>query len=151
MKQNEPDASTLADIKINVKLKLAALWTSLMCLYIYADFFDGMTPASIERSQNLETPVGPLTPTLLLIFSLILIVPSCMIFLSVFLKPKLSKWLNIIVATLWCSMSVMLLIDTIGSDWYRFYAIYQAIEIILFAMIVWQAWKWPRASGTELK
>ncbi|MGK0387259.1 MAG: hypothetical protein ACI849_001883 [Patiriisocius sp.] len=129
---------------VAVKIKLAALWASIMSLYIYADFFDGMTPRSIEMSQNLETPVGPLTPNLLLIFSLILIIPSCMMFLSVFLKPIINKWINIIVASLWSIMSFISLINTISSEWYQFYALFQASEIVIFGMIVWQAWIWPK-------
>jgi hypothetical protein len=64
----------LINSKIDIKVKLALLWASIMFLYIYADFFDAMTPASIEMSNNLQTPVGPLTPGLLMIFSVILII-----------------------------------------------------------------------------
>ena len=133
----------LENLKIDIKIKLASLWTTLMFLYIYADFFDGMTPSSIENFGNLQTPVGPLTPWLLVIFSIILIIPSSMIFLSVFLKPKINKWINIVIAVLWSIMSIILLIDTIDSEWYKFYALYQIVEIFILSMIVWQAWKWP--------
>ncbi|MEM7484599.1 MAG: DUF6326 family protein [Bacteroidota bacterium] len=133
--------------KPNIKLKLTSLWTALMFLYVYADFFDEKTPASIESFGNLQTPIGPLTPELLLIFSVILIIPSCMIFLSVFLSPRINKWLNIVIALLWSIMSFALLIDTIGSDWYKFYALYQIVEIFILFMIVWQALTWPKVES----
>lgn len=38
----------LEDIKVNVKLKLAALWASFMFLYIYVDYFHLFMPGSIE-------------------------------------------------------------------------------------------------------
>jgi len=38
----------LEDIKVNVKLKLAALWTSFMFLYIYVDYFHLYMPGSLE-------------------------------------------------------------------------------------------------------
>ena len=59
----------LVNSKIDIKIKLALLWTTIMFLYIYADFFEAMTPASKEMAKNLETPVGPVTPELLILFS----------------------------------------------------------------------------------
>ena len=38
----------LEDIKISLKLKLAALWASFMFLYIYVDYFHLYMPGSIE-------------------------------------------------------------------------------------------------------
>ena len=40
--------NALEDIKVNVKLKLAALWTSFMFLYIYVDYFALYMPGKIE-------------------------------------------------------------------------------------------------------
>ncbi len=134
----------LKNSKVDVKIKLAALWATLMFFYTYADFFDGMTPSSIENFGSMQTPVGPLTPGLLVIFSILLIIPSAMIFLSVFLKPILNKWINVVIAALWSMMSIGLLVDTIGSEWYRFYALYQIVEIGVLLMIVWQALQWPK-------
>ena len=134
----------LVNSKIDVKIKLAVLWTALMFYYVYADFFDSMTPSSIENFGSLQTPVGPLTPLLLVIFSVILIIPSSMIFLSVFLKPKINKWLNIVSAVLWSRRAWRLFIDTMNSEWYKFYALYQVVEIIILGMIFWQALKWPK-------
>ena len=132
--------------KIDTKLKLAILWTTLMFLYVYADFFDGMTPSSIEMSKNLETPIGPLTPLLLILFSIILIVPTLMIILSIFLRPRINRVVNIIIATLWASMSVVLFFDTFNSEWHLFYALFQFIELTIFIIIIWQAYKWPKQS-----
>jgi hypothetical protein len=39
----------LEDIKVNVKLKLAALWASLMFLYIYVDYFGLYKPDYINN------------------------------------------------------------------------------------------------------
>ncbi len=142
----------LEDLKVHTKIKLALLWTSLMFLYIYCDYFDMMTPGNIESKINLSTPVGPVTPRLLVIFSLILIVPSLMICLSVLLKPRLNKWLNIIVAIIWSSMSFIILVwDLTGGSlpWSAFYDLYQVVEIIILALIVWHAWKWPKSNPTS--
>ena len=59
MTKNNLDSKRLVDYKVNVKLKLASLWTVLMFLYIYADYFELMTPGTIEKMMNLESPLIP--------------------------------------------------------------------------------------------
>ncbi|MFH6770288.1 DUF6326 family protein [Gaetbulibacter aquiaggeris] len=137
-------SKSLTNYSINIKIKLAALWTSLMFLYIYADFFQLMTPKKLERMMNLETPMGPTSPQILVIFSVILIIPALMIFLSIFLKPQINKWLNIIIALIYTSMSILIIVSTIGDNWHTFYVLFNFVETILFAIIILQAWKWPR-------
>ncbi|SHJ20831.1 DUF6326 family protein [Aquimarina spongiae] len=136
----------LRDYKVNTKTKLATHWACLMSLYIYADYFELKIPGKIEEVMKLKTPVGDATPELLVIFSLILIVPSLMIVLSVILKPKINKWLNIIVALLWASMSVLIVIGEINDigGWYSFYLLYQFAELFVFGSIVWHAWRWAK-------
>ncbi len=112
--------------KIDIRVKLASLWTALIFLYVYADYFDGLTSSTQEMVKNLETPLGPLTPELLLLFSVITIVPSSMIFLSIFLKPKINRILNMVIPVLWSSMSVLLLLILliqIGISFMRFFSL----------------------------
>lgn len=140
-------SKALLDYKVNVKIKLAALWTSLMSFYIYADFFHLMVPGKIEALSNQRSSIGEIDPMTLLIFSLILLVPAAMIFLSVFLIPKINRWLNIIVAIIWSSMSWIIIVWDGGDigGWYTFYFLYQIVEVIILGMIVWCAWKWPKS------
>ena len=136
----------LIDSKVNTKSKLAAHWACLMSLYIYADYFELKIPGKIEEVMNLKTPVGHATPGLLVVFSLILIVPSLMIVLSVVLKPKINKWLNLSVALLWASMSLLIVIGEINDigGWYSFYLLYQFAELFVFGSIIWLAWRWQK-------
>lgn len=138
-------SKSLINYNVNIKIKLAALWTSLMFLYIYADFFQLMTPKKLEKMIDLKTPMGPTSPEILVIFSVILIIPSLMIFLSVFLRTKINKWLNICIASLYASMSILIIISTLGSEWHTFYILFNLIEVFVFAMIIFQAWNWPKA------
>jgi len=138
---------SLTDYSIDIKIKLAALWTALMFLYIYADYFQLMTPEKLEKMKQLQTPMGPTSPGLLVIFSVILIVPTLMIFLSIFLKPQINKWLNIVIAFIYASMSILIVVSSIGDEWHTFYVIFNVVEILVFAIIIVQAWKWPRANN----
>ena len=140
------NGKALENYKINVKLKLSLLWASLMFLYIYADYFELMTPGKLEKMIQLKTPMGPTSPDLLLIFALLLIVPALMIVLSIFLTPAISKWTNIIFGVVYSTISVLIIISSIGSDWHRFYVLYNIVELFVLITIFWQAWKWPYKS-----
>ena len=100
----------LTNYNINTKIKLATLWSALMFLYVYADFFQLMTPKKLEKMMSLQTPIGPTSPEILVVFSVILIIPSFIIFLSVFLKPQINKWLNICIAALYAAMSILIIV-----------------------------------------
>ncbi|THD67586.1 hypothetical protein E7Z59_07960 [Robertkochia marina] len=134
----------LTNTRVDIKIKLALLWTSLMFLYIYADYFRLMTPEKLDNMMNLQTPMGPTTPELLVIFSGILIIPALMIVLSIMLPAKINKWMNMVVATIYASMSVMIISSSMGVEWQNFFVLFNVVELLVFTMIVVQAWKWPR-------
>ncbi len=144
MGTRKANLKSLTNYKVNTKIRLASLWTTLMFLYIYADYFRLMTPEKLEKMMKLKTPMGPTSPSLLVIFSVILIIPALMIFLSVFLKPQINKWLNIVIAILYASMSILIIVSSIGNEWQTFFVIFNFIEILIFAIILTQAFKWPR-------
>ena len=135
---------SLIDYRINVKIRLAFLWTALMFLYIYADYFELMTPGKLEKMMSLQTPVGPTSPGLLVVFSAILIIPALMIFLSIFLKPHINKRLNIFVAFLYACISILIIVSGIVHAWQTFYILFNFTELLVFALIIVQALKWPR-------
>ena len=137
-------SNSLRDYKINIKNKVAFLWTALMFLYIYADYFRLMTPKKLEKMMQLQTPIGPTTPELLIIFSGILIIPTVMIFLSVFLKPVINKWVNIIIAFLYALISILIIVSSAGNEWQAFFVLFNAMELIIFTLIIYQAWNWPK-------
>src|SRR5436190_24363333 len=97
----------LEDFKVNVKIKLAVLWTSVMFCYIYEDYFELYVPKKIERIISGESLLA--TPMKLFAASWVLIIPALMIFLSILLRPKLSRLFNIIFGT--CYTALMLWIE----------------------------------------
>lgn len=135
---------SLADVRLNVRTKLALLWATLMSLYIYADYFQLMTPHKLENMLNQKTPVGNTTPTILLIFSIVLIIPSLMIPGSFLLSASVSRWLNIIVAIIYACISVLIIIARIHQEWGGFFVLYQFVELGVFFLIIRFAWRWPK-------
>ena len=133
----------LEDVKINVKIKLAALWASVMFCYIYADYFGLYEPGKLQEILNgVFFGVGPTTQGVLLGASLMLAVPSVMIFLSVALPPVLNRWLNIVAGAAYTAI----ILKTMWG--WVFYIVYGVIEISLTSLVVWYAWRWPKVSAS---
>ncbi|MGB5202660.1 DUF6326 family protein [Eudoraea sp.] len=134
----------LENPKVNIKIKLAALWASATFCYLYGDYFELYTPDKVNSlitgDNNLDSP------TILLIASIILAIPSVMVAASIFLKPKINRILNILFGTLFTLM--MVIIGIISTDeWYLFYVFLAFLESIITALIVWYAWKWPKENN----
>jgi hypothetical protein len=135
-------ANTLEDLKVNIKLKLAALWTSLMFCYVYGDFFSLFVPGRIQRLIDGESGAGETTPVMLLLYAVLLALPALMIFFSVTLKARLNRLLNIIMGVFFTLVMILVVLTSL-SEWMIFYTFLGVIEIILTCIIVWQAIKWP--------
>ena len=126
--------ATLDDVKIHVKIKISALWTSVMFCYIYADYFGLYVPGALQRMlQGKMGPFGPTTQGVLLGTSIMLAIPSVMIFLSVALSSRLNRWLDIIFG----SVYTLIILITMW-DW-AFYIFFGIIEVILTGFVVWYA------------
>jgi hypothetical protein len=91
----------LEDIKVSVKLKLAALWASMMFFYIYVDYFGLHMPGHINNILAGKVFVFDITQVFLLTALVLTTIPALMIFLSVALPAKVNRWTNIIVAAVW--------------------------------------------------
>ena len=131
----------LEDIKVNIKIKLAMLWASVMSCYIYADYFGLYVPGALQSMLNGQMrPLGSTTQGVLLGASLMLAIPSVMIFLSVALQPVLARWLNIVVGA---AYTAIILITMWG---WAFSIFYGVIEITLTSLVICYAWKWPKGS-----
>jgi hypothetical protein len=134
--------NTLEDLKINIKIKLAALWTSLMFCYVYGDFFSLFVPGRIQRLIDGNSGAGETTPVTLLLYAVLLALPSLMIFLSVALKASTNRVLNIIIGIFFTLVMILVTVTSLG-EWMIFYTFLGIIEIMLTSIIVWQAIKWP--------
>ena len=135
--------SQLSDIKMNIKIKLSALWGSVMSCYIYCDYFEFYTPNKIEGMINGTTIFGSGDQGALLGLSSIMLVTSLMICLSVLLPANINRVLNILIGFI---MTLMQVYIAYIAGWY-FYKMYAIVEATLTLIVVWQAWNWPKESN----
>ncbi|MDG2539164.1 DUF6326 family protein [Dyella jiangningensis] len=130
----------LEDIKVPTRLKLSALWASLMFCYIYGDYFGLYQPGNLRDMLNGQMgPLGPTTQGVLLGTAALMALPSLMVFLSLALPVALSRWFNIVLGA---SYTIIILVSMPGA--WVFYQFLGVIEAVLSLLIAWQAWRWPR-------
>ena len=130
----------MEDIKLNVKLKLAALWASFMFLYIYVDYFHLYMPGSVQDILAGKMYVFDITQTALLIGLVSVTIPALMIFLSVALSAKVNRWVNIIIAAVYIPYT---LFNLVGEAW--MHMVFGAVvEVAILLLIISYAWKWSK-------
>ena len=135
----------LEDIKINIKIKLSALWASLMFMFIYADFISLMIPGRVMGFNDGAMGLGTTTPMKLVIVAVLMSVPALMVYLSLGQRAKFSKVLNILFGAFYAIIMTLTVYSSI-SEWRNFYILMGVIEIIICLLIVWSAWNWPKAN-----
>lgn len=132
------------DVKINLKIRLSALWASVMFCYIYADIlglYDKWLLGTILEG-NMGS-LGPITQELKLAVAILMSIPALMVFLSLVLKPQINRWANIISGSLKTLVILLTLVMTFATEPWAYYVYFATIEIWITGYIVWIAWKWP--------
>lgn len=143
MNSNKKTKRVFEDVKINVKIKLAALWTALMFLYIYANIKSLFQPGIIKEIITGEVAGILITPTLLWVTAILMSIPGIMVLLSLTLKPQANRWINIIVSIFHIGLAIMLML-MLGSWAYSY--IYSIGQVVYLLLIIWCAWKWPNSN-----
>lgn len=134
----------LEDAKINVKLKLSALWAAVTFLYVYADVRAFYEPGIIEQIIKGKFVEAGMTTAQALILGLILMTPpSVMVFLSLVLKAKVNRWANIILGLFYTVVVLFTQFGLIMETSVNFVCS-GIVEVVLTALIVWYALTWPK-------
>jgi hypothetical protein len=129
----------LDEQKVNIRVKLAALWTSFMFLYIYVDYFHLYMPGSIEDILAGRVFTFNISYIFLMVAMIFVVIPVLMIFLSVVLPAKVNRKTNIIIATVFIPY---MLFNLVGEAWVHMYFA-AAVEVALLLLIIHYARKWP--------
>jgi hypothetical protein len=77
--------------------------------------------------------------------SVYIAIASMMVFLSLILRPNLSRWANVVLPILYV---VSIVASLIGEEW-AYYFFLSAVETALLLLIVRYAWTWPRQEGSR--
>jgi hypothetical protein len=140
---NAKRARRLEDFRPPIKLKLSALWTSVMFLYVYGDYFNMYTAGELDAMAAGDLGIGKATEMALVGVAVMMAVPALMIFLSLALPPAINRWLNFAFGV---AYTAILALTLPGAP--LFYIVYGAIEMTLTLFIAALALFWPEAAPT---
>lgn len=144
MTSPDTTSNALEDTEVNVKLKLAGLWISLMFIYLYVDYLGLFKPGVIEDILVGRIWVLEITQVWALTALVLMTIPSLMVFLSLILPAKPNRWINLIVAILFVVVSIG---NVVGEETWIYYHIYAVVvQVALLALVIWFAWRWPRST-----
>ena len=146
----KPDMNTkntainLEDSKVNVKIRLALLWAALMFFYFYNDIFSLWQPGHLAQLLEGHLEGVEMTQTILFAGAILMCIPSLMVLLSVTLKARANRLVNIIMGFL--QMLILLATQFVGGGETWFYwRFFELMEAVFLGLIIWSAWKWPVA------
>lgn len=126
--------------RIDVKLRLSAMWTTMVLIFAYVDIF------SLYRADVLEAALdGRMATTAFVVNQNFLmatlgyiLVPVLMITLSVVLRARVNRIVTIVVALVY---ALTIIASCIGETW-GYYLAGSAVEIVLLLAIVATAVRW---------
>ncbi|MBS1751438.1 MAG: hypothetical protein JST63_16170 [Bacteroidetes bacterium] len=127
---------------------LSALWASVMFLYIYGDYFELYVPEKVAGLLNGQNILN--TPYKLLFATIVLTLPSLMIFLSLLMKPKWNRVLNISIGVFLTLFTLFVAVSSF-TEWKTFYVMLSFLESVITSIIIWKAWYWPKSIYNESK
>jgi hypothetical protein len=144
MDSNTKSPKYFEDVKVNVKTKLSALWIALIFCYTYADILGFYAPGNLEELLSGEIAGIQMTQGLLLGSAILMLVPSTMVFMSLVLKAKANRLVNIIVGIAY--------LGVLGSTFFTgrnpaYYLLFAIVKALLLVLIIRFAWKWPKGDA----
>lgn len=143
MRAAEKSSRLLEEMRVNVRVKISALWAAVMFLFIYVDHFALFIPGVLADATGGNVGGFEVSQGTLVAGMLLMVIPSLMIFLTVVLNPRASRWANIIIAIVYIGVVIA---NVIGESW-AYYIGASVIEAVLLGVIVVYAWKWQRVSA----
>lgn len=127
---------------VNVRIKITALWASMLFVFAYVDLFSlyrADVRADIDAGEISGFTIGQ---TFLLGTTAYVVIPSLMLFLTVVLRPEVNRIANI-------ALSIVYALTIIGGaigEW-NYYIFGSAIEAVQLAAIAYYAWTWPKETS----
>ena len=117
-----------------------------MFLYVYADILSLYRTGQVEEMISGRMGPFPVTHFSLFTASTLIIIPAVMVFLSVILKAKIDRWVNILLGALYTLVNIG---NLIGETWF-FYISFCVVELSITLLIIVIAWTWRNPADESL-
>ncbi len=142
--EQRTDANPIAPdgMTVPIRLKLSALWASVMFCYIYADYFSLWQPGTLHGMADGQGLLA--TQGALLGASVLMAVPSVMVFLPLVLPTHVNRWVNIVLGAVYTLVIIAGMIIAVMRGAWVFYIFFNVIEVALTLTVVVLAWRRSR-------
>jgi hypothetical protein len=133
--------SKLEPSKVNVRIKISALWTSTLFVFVYVDLFSLYRPDVRADLEAGEVGGFSVNRSFLLGTTAYVVIASLMVFCALVLRPRFNRIANV-------ALGVVYALTIIGGaigEW-SYYVFGSAVEVALLAAIVYYAWTWPKVT-----
>lgn len=127
------------DSWINPRLKIAALWASMLFVFAYVDLFSLYREdvrADIEAGEMGGFTIGQ---AFLLSVTTYIAIPSLMLSMTVLLPLRAMRLANIVLAAVY----IPTIVGGAVGEW-NYYILGSAIETALLLGVIYSAWTWPK-------
>ena len=126
---------------VNVRVKISALWASMLFVFAYVDLFSLYRADFRADIEAGEIAGFTISQWFLLGTTAYIIIPSLMVFLALVSPPRVGRIANIALGILY---GLTIVAGAIG-EW-NYYILGSAVEIALLGAIIYYAWTWPKES-----
>jgi Family of unknown function (DUF6326) len=108
----------LEDVRVGVRLKISALWIAMLFLFAYGDIFGFFRTGLIEEVIEGKVSGVEITQVFLFGVSVYIAIASAMVVLSLVLRPRVNRRVNIVLPILYI---VSIAISSVGETWAYYY------------------------------
>ena len=123
--------------ELDVRIKLAALWTSMLFVFGYVDIFGLYRPDT--RASLAAGEIGGFTvdQAFLAVTTAYIVIPSLMVYGALVLRPRLNRTVNLVLSGVY---ALTIVAGAIG-EW-GYYVFASVVEVALLAAVARHAWRW---------
>lgn len=127
----------------DVKIWLAVLWLVNTVGGLTSLVFEFYEPGVLDEIRSGAKNGLAINPQFLLALVVLFAVSLIMAFLSVRLRDRLNRGLNIVVVLVYVAFSLILLLQKLENQ--SVLAVGSVVGTIFAALVVWYAYKWPKS------
>jgi hypothetical protein len=137
---NKIRTTDLQDSKVDEKVVLSGLWTSMLFVFAYVDIFGFWRADVIKGALAGKVPGAGLgiDQTFLSLTTIYILIPSLMVVVSLLAPARVNRLVNTIVSLLYVA-SIMAAV--VGETWI-YYILGSVVEVVLLLAIARVAWTW---------
>ncbi len=119
---------------IDPRLKISALWISMVVVFAYVDIFSLYKPGILADLQAGTIYRFDITQTFLFLTTLFIVLPSLMISFTLIMPPKLNRATNTVIAGVYA----LIVVGNAIGEW-TYYIFGSAVEAALLVGVIYYA------------